>query len=142
MSNIEQIRKRYQKYGAINPQTREDVIALLDIIDNLSAETVRWLSAEPFEDAEKTQQWYSLGKRHAAEFIQDIIKGNIESEVPSTASMAPMEINPQTAAKVLAVAFSLEQQESVPGLVTWERAVQLVTKMKRMNYFTKGDPAE
>lgn len=140
--SIEQIRKRYKETEPSVLQTREDVIALLDIIDNLSAETARWLSTVPFEDVEKSQEWYSLGKRHAAELIQGIIKGEIESEAPSIASMEPMDINPQMAAKVLAVAFSLEQQESVPGLTTWERAVQLATKMKRMNYFTKGEPTE
>jgi hypothetical protein len=43
---------------------RDEVIAgVTDVLDN-------WQAEVPFQDAEETQRWYSLGKRHAAERIR------------------------------------------------------------------------
>lgn len=39
-------------------------------IERVEAQLNEWASFKPFPDAEKSQRWYSLGKRHAADSIR------------------------------------------------------------------------
>lgn len=47
-----------------------DAARLLAAIEAVNGALDDWEAAIPFPDAEKSQQWYSLGKRHAAERIR------------------------------------------------------------------------
>ena len=42
-------------------------------LDRVEAQLDEWASFKPFPDAEDTQRWYSLGKRHAADAIRAAI---------------------------------------------------------------------
>jgi hypothetical protein len=39
-------------------------------LDRVEAQLADWASLKPFPDADDSQRWYSLGKRHAAEAIR------------------------------------------------------------------------
>jgi hypothetical protein len=64
-----------------------DIGFLLDLarkqqaaIDAVTARLDEWDAMEPFPDVDKTQAWYSLGKRHASEAIRFEIREALEAK--------------------------------------------------------------
>ena len=82
MTALDGIRQRAQAYadhGTPGLHAPKDRSALLAAVDAVLEVLDNWDAMVPFQDAEESQRWYSLGKRHAAERIRAEIIGTVEA---------------------------------------------------------------
>jgi len=77
---LDDIRARataYREHGTPGLAAPRDRAELLAIIERVEEVLDNWTAEVPFQDADESQRWYSLGKRHAGERIRAEIRGGL-----------------------------------------------------------------